>query len=81
MLSSQELKIFNVNAPAPVTAISSPPSYDFVALAMKGERRLCLGTSAGTVEERKVEDGQLLRSFEVCSDPESEDLKFLFYQE
>lgn len=28
-----------------------------------------------------MEDGQLLRSFAVCDDPESEDLKFLLYQE
>ena len=80
VLTSQELKIFDVNAHVSIAGIRPPSSYEFVAMAMKGSRRVCLATSAGTVEERKVEDGQLLRSFAVCDDPESEDLKFLLYQ-
>lgn len=49
VLTSQEVKIFDVNGHLSVAGMRPPSSYEFLAMAMKGSRRVCLATSAGTV--------------------------------
>lgn len=60
------MKILDVNNIQPIASQRPPTSSEFISAAMKGNRRICVATSLGIVQERKVEDGQAVRSIDVC---------------
>ena len=66
VVSSQDMKILDINNIQPIASQRPPSSSEFISATMKGSRRICVATSLGLVQERKVEDGQAVRSIDVC---------------
>jgi hypothetical protein len=49
-----------------VVSLRPPSSSEYVSATLKSDRRICVATSEGMVQEYKIEDGQVVRSLDVC---------------
>lgn len=63
-----------------MASIRPPPNSEFISATMKSTRRICAAASNGIIHEYKIEDGQVVRSFDLNLISEQE-LKFIYYHE